>query len=188
MNAEGSAKFHYYGIAQFEIEVIYGALKDVFGRVDEEQLPAEDTQFVSMVVIEFPIPFGESFFQKFSMDRWHKIKGLLKEMKRRRGGRRGVKAFISFCGIAPEEIKPRLIFSLMNKNNRNFEMAIEKIEYLVDIIPVQIQIFPATNDNMDEIVYCYDEVSFKWNPYSTKYSDGSEYHYLPRTKEWKRTS
>ncbi len=109
-------------------------------------------------------------------------------MKRRRGGRRGVKAFISFCGIAPEEIKPRLIFSLMNKNNRNFEMAIEKIEYLVDIIPVQIQIFPATNDNMDEIVYCYDEVSFKWNPYSTKYSDGSEYHYLPRTKEWKQTS
>src|SRR5438445_1082728 len=187
MSAEGSAKFHYYGIAQFEIEVIYGAMKDVFGRVDEEELTTEDTQYVSMIEIELPIPFGESFFQKFSMDRWHKIKGLLKEMKRRRGGRRGVKAFISFCGIAPEEIKPRLIFSLMNKNNRNFEMAIEKIEYLVDIIPVQIQIFPAANDNMDEIVYCYDEVSFKWNPYSTKYSDASEYYYLPSTTEWRRT-
>ena len=185
MSAEGSAKFHYYGIAQFEIEVIYGALKDVFGRVDEQQLPIEDIQYVSMVEIEFPVPFSESFFQMFSMDRWHKIKGLLKEMKRRRGGRRGVKAFISFCGIAPGEIKPRLIFLLMNKNNRNFEMAIEKIEYLVDIIPVQIQIFPGTN-NMNEIVYCYDELSFKWNPYSTKYSDGSEYYYLPKTKEWKR--
>ena len=185
MSAEGSAKFHYYGIAQFEIEVIFGVLKDVFGRVDEQQLPIEDIQYVSMVEIEFPISFGESFFQTFSMDRWHKIKGLLKEMKRRRGGRRGVKAFISFCGIAPEEIKPRLIFLLMNKNNRNFEMAIEKIEYLVDIIPVQIQIFPGTN-NMNEIVYCYDELSFKWNPYSTKYSDGSEYYYLPKTKEWKR--
>ncbi len=55
MSAEGSAKFHYYGIAQFEIEVIYGALKDVFGRVDEEQLPTEDTQYVSMVEMEFPI-------------------------------------------------------------------------------------------------------------------------------------
>jgi hypothetical protein len=81
LSAEGSAKFYYYGIAQFEIEVIYSALNVVFGRVDEQQLPIEDTQYVSMVEIEFPIPFGESFFQKFSMERWHKIKGLLKEMR-----------------------------------------------------------------------------------------------------------
>jgi hypothetical protein len=185
LSAEGSAKFHYYGIAQFEIEVIYSALKGVFGRVDELQLPIEDTQYVSMVEIEFPIPFGESFFQIFTMERWYKIKGLIKEMKRRRGGRRGVKAFISFCGIEPEEIKTRLIFSFMNKNNRHFEMAIEKIEYLVDIIPIQMQIFPAIN-NMEEIVYHYDEVNFKWNPYGAKYSDGSEYYYLPKTKELKR--
>ncbi len=185
MTAEGSAKFLYYGIAQFEIEVIYSALKGVFDRVDEQQLSVEDTQYVSMVEIEFPIPFGESFFQKFTMERWYKIKGLIKEMKRRRGNRRGVKAFISFCGIAPEEMKPRLIFSLVNKNNKHFEMAIEKIEYLVDIIPIQMQTFTSTN-NMDEIVYCYDEVSFRWSQYSTKYSDGSEYYYLPKTKEWKK--
>ncbi|MDQ6666602.1 MAG: hypothetical protein M3Y53_00060, partial [Thermoproteota archaeon] len=83
MSAEGTAKFHYYGIAQFEIEVIYSALRGVFGLVDELQLPIEDTQYVSMVEIEFPIPFGESFFQIFTMERWYKIKGLIKEMKRR---------------------------------------------------------------------------------------------------------
>lgn len=185
MTAEGSAKFLYYGIAPFEIEVIYSALKGVFDHVDEQQLPIEDTLYVSMVEIGFPIPFGESFFQKFTMQRWYKIKGLIKEMKRRRGNRRGVKASISFCGIAPEEMIPRLIFSLMNKNNKLFEMAIEKIEYLVDIIPIQMQTFTSTN-NMDEIVYCYDEERFKWSPYSTKYSDGSEYYYLPKTKEWKK--
>jgi hypothetical protein len=185
LTAGGSAKFLYYGIAQFEIEVIYSALKAAFGRVDEQQLPIEDTQYVSMVEIEFPIPFGESFFQKFTMERWYKIKGLIKEMKRRRGGRKGVKVFISFCGIEPEEMKPRLIFLLANKNNKLFEMAIEKIEYLVDIIPIQMQTFTSTN-NMDEVVYCYDEVIFRWSPYSTKYADGSEYYYLPRTKEWKK--
>lgn len=186
MTVEGSAKFLYYGIAQYEIEVIYSALRAVFGHVDEQQLPIEDAQYVSMIKIEFPIPFGESFFQKFSMERWYKIKGLIKEMKRRRGGRRGVKVFISFCGIA-QVIIPRLIFSLLNKNNRIFEMAIEKIEYLVDIVPIQMQTFTATNNStMEEIVYYYDEVSFKWSPYSTKYADGSEYCYLSKTKEWKK--
>ncbi|HET7149750.1 MAG TPA: hypothetical protein VFI73_14790 [Candidatus Nitrosopolaris sp.] len=186
MGAERSARFHYYGIAQFEIEVIYSALKGVFGSVDELQLPIEDIQYVSMVEIEFPIPFGESFFQIFTVERWYKIKGLIKEMKRRRGSRRGVKAFISFSGITPAELKPRLIFSLMSKNNRHFEMAIEKIEYLVDIIPIQMQNFPATGNNMEEIVYHYDELNFKWDPYSAKDSDGSEYYYLRKTNELKR--
>ena len=72
----------------------------------------------------------------------------------------------------------------MSKNNNLFEMAIEKIEYLVDIIPIQIQTFTCTN--LDEIIYSYDEERFKWIPYSTKYSDGSEYYYLPKTKEWKK--
>ena len=184
MTAGFSAKFVYYGIAPFEIEVIYSALDSVFDRVDEQQLPISDTVYVSMVEIEFPIPFGDSFFQKFTMERWYKIKGLIKELKRRRGNRRGVKAFISFCGISPEGTTPRLIFSLMSKNNNFFEMAIEKIEYLVDIIPIQIQTFTCTN--LDEIIYSYDEESFKWGPYSTKYSDGSEYYYLPKTKEWKK--
>ena len=184
MTAEFSAKFVYYGIAPFEIEVIYSALNSAFDHVDEQQLPISDTVYVSMVEIEFPIPFGESFFQKFTMEKWYKIKGLIKELKRRRGNRRGVKAFISFCGISPEGTTPRLIFSLMSKNNNFFEMAIEKIEYLVDIIPIQIQTFTCTN--LDEIIYSYDEESFKWSPYSTKYSDGSEYYYLPKTKEWKK--
>ncbi|HXP50213.1 MAG TPA: hypothetical protein VN922_09680, partial [Bacteroidia bacterium] len=99
MTAECSAKFVYYGIAPFEIEVIYSALNGVFDQIDEQQLPMGDMLYVSMVEIDFPIPFGESFFQKFTMERWYKIKGLMKEMKRRRGNRRGVKAFISFCGI-----------------------------------------------------------------------------------------
>jgi hypothetical protein len=180
-------KFVYSGLAQFEIEVIYSALKGAFGYVDEEQQPLIDgTEYVSTVEIEFPIPFAESFFQIFGIERWHKIKGLIKEMKRRRGGKRAVKALITFCGISAEGIRPRLIFMVINKNARQFEMAIEKIEYLVDIIPIQLQSFPIIDASIDEILYSYDEASFKWNPSRAKYANGSEYIYLPKVREWKK--
>jgi hypothetical protein len=179
-----AVKFSYYGISQFEIEVIYSTLKWAFGIVDEQKLQLEENEYVSMIEIEFPVPFGESFFRKLSMERWHKIKGLIKEMKRRRGGKKGVKAFFSFCGVEQGEMKPRLIFSFMNKNNRHFEMAIEKIEYLVDVIPLQLQMFQHTGNILKEILYIYDENNFKWNPSMTKSADGSEYYYVQKTKEW----
>src|SRR5919202_2094534 len=127
MHTNAVAKFRYYGIAPFEIEVIYGVLSSSFD-VYEEQLEIDDNQYVPLVKIEFPLPFNESFFQFFTMERWYKIKGIIKEMKRRRG-KKGVKAFLCFFGITPE-INSHLVFSLMNKSNRQFEMGIEKIEYL----------------------------------------------------------
>ena len=59
---------------------------------------------------------------------------LIKEMKRRRG-KKGIKTFLRFNGIR-EGINSQLLFSLLNKNDRYFEIGLEKIEYLVDIIPV----------------------------------------------------
>jgi len=173
------AKFRYYGIALFEIEVIYDTLRGPF-EVVEEQLPIDDNQqYVSMVEIEFPIPFGESFFEFFTMDRWFKIKGIIKEMKRRRG-KKGIKVFLCFCGIMTG-IKSHLIFSLMNKNNRQFEMGIEKIEYLVDIVPIQLGTLPTKTK---EITYSYDEVNFKWLPSLAKDDDGLEYFF--KSNEWKK--
>ena len=184
MSQAGAVKFSYYGISQFEIEVIYSILRWAFDIVDEQKLPIEENEFVSMVEIDFPVPFGESFFKKLSIERWQKITGLMKEMKRRRGSKKGVKAFISFCGVEPAGTKPKLIFSFMNKNSRHFEMAIEKIEYLVDVIPLQLQMFQQTGNTVDEILYTYDEGGFKWNPHITKTTDGSYYYYVQKTREW----
>ena len=179
MNSSKIAKFRYYGLAPFEIEVIYSTLKGSF-EVSEEQLPTDDnnSQYVSMVEIEFPVPFGESFFQFFTMERWYRIKGIIKEMKRRRG-KKGIKAFLNFCGIVPE-IKSRLIFSLTNKNNRQFEMGIEKIEYLVDIVSLQLGVLPS---NIKEITYAYDEVSFRWSPRAARGNGGIDYFF--KNQEWK---
>jgi hypothetical protein len=178
LNTGKIAKFRYYGLAPFEIEVIYTALKGSFD-IWEEQLPIdESSQYVSMVEIEFPVPFSESFFQFFTMERWYRIKGIIKEMKRRRG-KKGIKAFLNFCGIM-SEIKSQLIFSLTNKSNRQFEMGIEKIEYLVDIIPLQLGALPP---NIKEITYSYDEVNFRWRPDAAVGNGGLDYFF--KNNEWK---
>ena len=172
-------RFRYYGIALFEIEVIYDILSASFD-VYEEQLSIDDNQYVSMIEIEFPLPFSEYFFQFFTMERWYKIKGIIKEMKRRRG-KKGVKAFVCFFGIGPE-IYSHLVFSLMNRSNRQFEMAIEKIEYLVDILPTQLGKLPA---DVEEVTYSYDEISFKWRPSIARSARGLEYVFN-NNSEWIR--
>jgi hypothetical protein len=175
MYTNAVAKFRYYGIAPFEIEVIYDVLSSSFD-VYEEQLELDDNQYVTFVEIEFPHPFNESFFQFFTMERWYKIKGVIKEMKRRRG-KKGLKVFLCFLGLAPE-INFHLVFSLMNKSNRQFEMGIEKIEYLVDILPMQLGTLP---DNIEEITYSYDEATFKWNPHIASSNGGLQYVFNNKT-------
>ena len=155
------AKFYYYGISPFEVEAIYSTLKRFFGAVEEdEQLQDNDNSYVSMIDIGFPIPFNESFFQLLTLEGWFIIKSLIKEMKRRRG-KKGIKTFLRFNGIM-QGINSQLLFSLINKNDRQFEMGLEKIEYMVDIIPVQLDKLPA---NTELVKYSYDEVTHKWNPH-----------------------
>ena len=164
------AKFYYYGISPFEVEAIYSILKRFFGAVEEdEQLQDNDNSYVSMIDIVFPIPFNESFFQLITLEGWFRMKSLIKEMKRRRGNK-GIKIFLRFNGIM-QGINSQLLFSLINKNDRQFEMGLEKIEYMVDIIPVQLDKLPT---NTELVEYYYDEFTHKWKPHIPESSsDGS---------------
>ena len=160
MEIDRIAKFYYYGLSPFEIEAIYSTLKRFFGAVEDQQLQANDASYASMIEIGFPIPFDESFFKVLTLEGWFRIKSLIKEMKRRRG-KKGIKIFLRFDGIM-ERINSQLLFSLLNKNDRDFEMGLEKIEYLVDIISIQLDKLPATAELIE---YSYDEASHKWNPH-----------------------
>jgi hypothetical protein len=131
-----------------------------------------------MVEIGFPVPYSETFFQQeFTMDSWFKIKGVVKDVKKRRG-RKGIKAFIRFAGFGNNK-KIGIVFPLQSKGDRQFEMGIEKIEYLVDIVPVQLQLIPPS---AEEIWYLYDEASYKWTPSVAK---TSSINYLFKNNEWK---
>jgi hypothetical protein len=172
-----SATFYHYGISPWEIEVIYDTLNRSF-EVEEKQLQPDDPQYVSMVEIGFPVPYSETFFQQeFAMDSWFKIKGVIKDVKKRRG-RKGIKAFIRFAGFGNNK-KIGIVFPLQSKGDRQFEMGIEKIEYLVDIIPLQLQLIPP---DAEEIWYLYDESSYKWSPSVAK---TSSLNYLFKNNERK---
>lgn len=172
-----TATFYHYGISPWEIEVIYDTLNRSF-EVEEKQLPPDDPQYVSMVEIGFPVRFGETFFQQeFTMDSWFKLKGVIKDVKKRRG-RKSIKAFIRFAGFGGNE-KIGVVFPLESKGDRQFEMGIEKIEYLVDIVPVQLQLIPP---GTEEIWYLYDEASYRWSPSVAK---TSSINYLFKNNEWK---
>ncbi len=168
---ESAATFYHYGVSLWEIEIIYDTLNRSF-EVEEKQLQPDDPQFVSMIEVGFPVPFDESFFQTFTMESWFKIKGVIKDVKRRRG-RKGVKAFIRFAG------SPAVVFPLLNKGDRQFEMGIEKLEYLVDVVPLQIKSIPP---DTEEVWFSYDEASYKWSPSVAKSSDRN---YFFKNNEWK---
>jgi hypothetical protein len=168
---ESAATFYHYGVSLWEIEIIYDTLNRSF-EVEEKQLQPDDPQFVSMIEVGFPVPFDESFFQTFTMESWFKIKGVIKDVKRRRG-RKGVKAFIRFAG------SPAVVFPLLNKGDRQCEMGIEKLEYVVDVVPLQIKSIPP---NTEEVWFSYDEASYKWSPSVAKSSDRN---YFFKNNEWK---
>jgi hypothetical protein len=172
-----TAAFYYYGISPWEIEVIYDTLSRSF-EVEEKQLSPDDPQYVSMVEIRFPVPYNDTFFQQdFTMDNWFKIKGVIKDVKKRRG-RKGIKAFIKFAGFGNNK-EIGIVFPLQSKGDRQFEMGIEKIEYLVDIVPVQLKLIPP---EAEEIWYLYDETSYRWIPSVAKTSN---LNYIFKNNEWK---
>jgi hypothetical protein len=149
-------KVQYFGISPFEIEVIYNILSK-FSLVDEEKILPEESEYVSVLNIEFPVPYDEYFFQSFGFDNWQKIKFLFKEMKRRRG-RKGLKIILSFCGITTDT-NSKLDFSLTSEIGPQFEYAIEKIEHITDAVHVQIKNLETKRQFMS---YVYDAIAMKW--------------------------
>ena len=182
--------FRHYGLSLGEMETIYSMLLDI-SCVEEEQISYNDLSsylgikneldnlYATLIMIEFPFMYGENFFKFFSFEKWHSLKSILKEIKRRRN-KKSTSVFMYFYGLEPYE-NISIIFSMNNLTKRSFEMAIEKIEYLVDIIPIQLNSIP---ENSFQIIYSYDDSNFKWIPLTAKaYVNKNEkkileYHYL----------
>jgi len=149
-------KLEYFGISPFEIEVIYNTLSK-FLLVDEGEILVEESEYVSLLNIEFPVAYDEYFFQSFGFDNWQKIKYVLKEMKRRRGRKR-FKITLSFCGISTD-INSKLVFSLTSEIGPQFEYAIEKIEHTIDTIHIEIKNLESKRQSMS---YTFDAIAMKW--------------------------
>lgn len=149
-------KLEYFGISPFEIEVIYNTLSK-FLVVDEGEILVEESEYVSLLNIEFPVAYDEYFFQSFGFDNWEKIKYVFKEMKRRRGRKR-FKITLSFCGISTD-INSKLVFSLTSEIGPQFEFAIEKIEHIIDTVHTEIKNLESKRQSVS---YTFDAIAMKW--------------------------
>ena len=171
---ESSVYFCFYDLSIREQEVIYTLLAKTF-YVIEEKLSFDDMESqlpnflsitdysITFVNLIFPFKFDNYLFQIIPIEYWNSIKNIIKEIKHRRGNKPVICIF-KFKGNT-NQADFTIIFSITNSSVRSFEVAIEKVEYLVDIVPTQLNSLPP---NTFEVFYLYDESSSKWIPYQAK--------------------
>lgn len=175
MLAQGSlvASLKYYGVSPWEVEVLYGLLHDMFA---VEQIETEqDEDCSTMMDIFFPLEFSDEFFKWFGHMRWDKVKGILKEMKRRRGVGRNIRIYLRFSG------KPNIKFIVDIDEHRSFNTALEKIDFILELLQYQLdpQKIPQ---NITDVVYMFDTSINRWR-LNTAFSNDKKY--LIIEDEWK---
>ena len=151
-----TVSLRYYGISPWEIEVIYDLFSGKFMILQEEiEMEEGEETFVSALTIDIPIPFSEEFFKWFEFKAWEKVKSIIKEMKRRRGKGHAILIEIIFTG------NPNVRFVTDSDENHDFNSAIEKIDFVVELLPYHLK-DNNMPDNPTEILYKYDVKSGKW--------------------------
>ena len=144
----------YYGISPWEIEVIYGLFNGKF-RVLQEETEQNKENFVSALTIDIPLSFSEEFFKWFEFKAWERVKSIIKEMKRRRGKGNAIVVEIIFTG------EPNVQFVTDLNENHDFNSAIEKIDFVVELLPYHLNDSNIPSDP-SEVLYKYDIESGKW--------------------------
>ena len=149
-----TVSLRYYGISPWEIEVIYDIFNGKFSIIQEETEQNKEN-FVSALTIDIPLPFSEEYFKWFEFKAWEKVKSIIKEMKRRRGKGNAIIVEIVFTG------KPSVRFVTDLNENHNFNSAIEKIDFVVELLPYHLNDNNMPNEPT-EVLYKYDIESGKW--------------------------
>ena len=143
-------------------------------------------EFVSALTITIPLPFSEEFFKWFGFKAWEKVKSIIKEMKRRRGNGKAIRVEILFqteewnkihyadvpAGQSPilsdndERLPdyPDVLFVTESSENHNFNSAIEKIDFMVELLPYHLNHSKMKKFCKKPMVvrYYYDIQSGKW--------------------------
>ena len=145
-----------HGVSPWELEVAHSYLNARFD-VRQETIPDDDADpdVVSTLTLGFPFAFTEQFFEWFDYRRWEKLKGLFREMKRRRGSKRALRVTVSFAGDPP------IRFVADSADRQIFDNSIEKIDFVLELLPYHLD--PAKlPGGMSEVTYRFDGKARKW--------------------------
>ena len=171
----------YYGISPWEIEVIYNIFNEKFEVIQEvterdeylQQLGSKSLRMdceecVSALTITIPLPFSEEFFKWFEFREWDKVKHIIKEMKRRRGNRKAIMVQILFGCWVDGQMSipdyPNVQFVINSNESHDFNSAIEKIDFMVELLPYHLNHSKMKKFCKKPMVvrYYYDIQSGKW--------------------------
>lgn len=171
------AVLRHCGISPWEIEVAYSYLHSRF-RIVQEEIESDESDFVSILHIDIPLPFSEGFFEWFDFRRWENIKALLKEMKRRRGRGNALKVIISFAG------SPSVRFVLDAVDKRWYDNALEKIDFVLELLPYHLDP-KKLPQGVSGISYRFDEKAKRWR--LSEAQTGRERYCMDRSV-WRKTA
>ena len=128
--------------------MIYNLFNGKFSILQEETEQNKEN-FVSALTIDIPLSFSEEFFKWFGFKTWEKVKSIIKEMKRRRGNGHAIIAEILFTG------EPNVRFVTDLNENHDFNSAVEKIDFVVELLPYHLNNSNIPNDP-SEVLYKYE--------------------------------
>jgi len=168
------ALLKFYGVSPWELEVLYGLLNGMF-QVKENPDAEKEEEFSTMIDVTFPLEFNEAFFKWFGSARWEKLKGILKELKRRRGSGKTLRVYILFTG------RPNIKFIVDLAENNWFYTAIEKIDFVLELLPYQLNP-KQIPQNITDVIYEFNETAGKWNVHG---AFANEQTYVYSKNEWK---
>jgi len=175
-----TVSLRYYGISPWEIEVIYNifnekfeVIQDItergeyFQRLGSKSLQMDCEGCVSGLTIAIPLPFSEEFFKWFEFRAWDKVKHIIKEMKRRRGNRKAIIVQILFGCWVDGQMSipdyPNVQFVINSNENHNFNSAVEKIDFMVELLPYHLNHSNVKKvGRPTQVVYRYATDFGKW--------------------------
>lgn len=163
----------FYGISPWELEVLYSTLHKLFN-VQEDPNATQEEDYTTLLSITFPLSFNDEFFKQFGVQRWEKIKGIVKEMKRRRGGGASLRTYIEFSG------NPSIVFTIDLDDRHSFDTAVDKIDFVLELLSYHLDPKKMPT-GVTKVSYQFDDMTGRWKIISN--SEDQTYHFIEN--EWK---
>ena len=168
----------HYGISPWEINVITSILDKRFQTEDEEIENTYEDKFVSHLKISFPYSFNDEFFKWFDYKEWDRLKGVFKEMKRRRGDGKAIRIELNFSG------EPDINFILQSDQSQWFKMEVEKIDFVVELLPYHLEPDKIPK-GVKKVIYNFNQETARWK-LNTVYTNDEVF--VNSEKGWKLTT
>ena len=154
-NESDKLTLKHYGVSPWEINVMTSLFQKKILTTDEEIERDYEDKYVSLVEIPIPYSFNEEFFKWFEYKEWERVKGIFKEMKRRRGDGKAIKINLSFAG------EPLIRFIVDSDEGQWFRTSVEKIDFVLELLQYHLEP-KKLPENVTEVVYSFDINTVRW--------------------------